>query len=52
MTYNSYLVTFKGVALRFNSLQKAVDFIRTMMTAEGELVVEMTKEEKQEGDEM
>lgn len=47
MTYNKYLVKAEGVIWTFNNINKAMDFVRTMLTAEGGIVVQIRKEEKE-----
>ena len=43
MKYNSFLVKAEGVVWSFNNLNKAMDFVRTMLLAEGEIVVAIRK---------
>lgn len=49
--YNSYLVKAEGIIWRFNNIQKAMDFARTMLTAEGEIVVAIRKVNEERGGE-
>ncbi len=49
--YNAYLVKAEGIIWRFNNIQKAMDFARTMLTAEGEIVVAIRKVNEEKGDE-
>ena len=43
--YNAYLVKAEGVIWRFNNINKAMDFVRTMLTADGSITVQIRKEE-------
>lgn len=47
--YNSYEVKSEGIIWRFNNIQKAMDFARTMLTAEGEIVVAIRKVNEEKG---
>lgn len=46
--YNAYLVKAEGIIWRFNNIQKAMDFARTMLTAEGEITVSIKKVKTEE----
>ncbi len=43
MNKNQYLVTVRGASWTFSQLNKAVDFIRTMMLADGDIEIMFTK---------
>lgn len=43
MNQNQYLVTVRGASWTFNHLNKAVDFVRTMMQADGDIEIMFTK---------
>lgn len=49
--YDSYLVKAEGIIWRFNNIQKAMDFARTMLLAEGEIVVAIRKVNEERGGE-
>lgn len=49
--YNIYEVKSEGIIWRFNNIQKAMDFARTMLTAEGEIVVAIRKTNEVRGGE-
>jgi hypothetical protein len=46
--YNAYLVKAEGIIWKFNNIQKAMDFARTMLTAEGEITVSIKKIKSEE----
>ena len=41
--YNSYEVKTECIIWKFNQINKAMDFVRTMLTADGEITVAVRK---------
>lgn len=41
---DKYVVTFLGATVRFSSLGKAMDFVRSIMQADGDIMGEISKE--------
>ena len=43
--YNAYLVKAEGIIWKFNNINKAIEFVRTMLTADGQITVQIMKVE-------